>query len=553
MAAIMGSEEERISLLKMIDLIAKAMHPSHLKTPFTFLQRDQLIKSVLYFIGGQVTEPVDPNNKNKKKPNQPTKVTNKLRRWSLDCLSTLIRLEPPISSELESDVLVTIKKFFDLVVDKNVKDNEKENKRLQDIFVKVNQLYTSILFMNTSISQLSRILESICDLAGSNKEHHRHRSVDSILSVLQNYIECKLSDSNLEKGPKETEKKFSQLGKYLGVVIPRCCDPSLSVRKNAMESIQNLLYVDFIIKKEAESFDSLKGIEQPDELLALLDVKDRVDTIIVTEQFKLVHEMSVVLSKVVLKEELSDLILVSLSGLNDVEENCARGVCVYLNAMTKLRGEELKEFLPQLISGIMNALSKIDNEKTIVGTLAAIKNLATHHLSSTIDEILKIAPPHPDYVKKSLQIIAKDAELITPLLKHFTHILNNTTLYTEEKNGVLVCTPKAASTTCAFGEIFELPEMDSVIKKFYAVIFCTFMLRFGTSVANKPPPTENSSKIVVEPIDQTINSFKSFLQCNKEEYCLEKMNEGGWNILKDKERYYDGITTISMCIAKDHP
>ena len=548
-AAISGSEEERVSLLKMIDLIGKAMHPSHLKTPFTFLQRDQLIKNVLHFIGGQVTEAQDP--KNKKKPNVTSKATNKLRILALDCLSTLIRLEPNLPPELESDVLITVKNFFDLLADKKEqKEAEKENKKMNELFVKLNQLYTSFLFMNTSIAQLSRILESFCELAGSKLEHHRHRSVDSILSVLQNYIECKLSDSNLEKGPKETEKKFSQLGKYLGVVIPRCCDPNNSVRKNAMESIQNLLYVDFIIKKEAQSFDSLKGIEQPDELLALLDLKDRVDTIIITEQFKLVHEMSVVLSKIVLKEELTDLILVSLGGLNDVEENCARGVCVYLNAMTKLRGEELKDFLEPLISGIMSALSKIDNEKTIVGTLAAIKNLATHHLTSTIDEILKIAPPHPDYVKKSLQIIAKDSDLITPLLKHFTHLLNNTTLYTEEKGGVLVCSSKAASATSAFGEIFEPPEMDSVIKKYYAVIFCTFMLRFGTSVGNKVP---EGSKNALEPIEQAIQAFKIFLQCNKEEYCIEKMNESGWDILKDKERYYEGITTISMCIAKDHP
>lgn len=262
--------------------------------------------------------------------------------------------------------------------------------------------------------------------------------------------------------------------------------------------------------------------------------------------------MSVVLSKLVLREELTDLILVSIGGLNDVEENCARGVCVYLNAMTKLRGQELRDFLAALVAGILSALSKITNEKTVVGTLAAIKNLAAHHLSQTIDELLKVPNPHPDYLKKSFQLIAKDPDLVTPMLKYFTQYLNNTSLYLEEKQDVRVATPKSSSATSAFGELFELPEMDSISKKFFPVLACTFLLRFGTAVGCKPPVIEGQKP--QEPIEEAITAFKSFLTCNKEEYCLETMKEkNGWELLKDPVRFYEGIVLASGCLAKDHP
>ena len=264
--AVAGPESVRVSLVKMFNLLGKAMHPSHLKKPYILLQRDYIVRSILQFIGGQVSFNDDPKNKGKSVPVS-SNVSNKLRALGLECISTLVRLEPAIPQPLEADVLASVKKFYDLTLEqkkggKEAAKEEKEENHLANVFVRLNDLYTSLIFMNTSLDQTSRILENIADLAGSTKEVHRHRSVESFLSVLQHYIETKLSEANLSKGIREQQKKFANLGKFLGVLIPRCCDPSVTVRQSAMECIQNLLYIDFFTKKEAESPELLKGLQK---------------------------------------------------------------------------------------------------------------------------------------------------------------------------------------------------------------------------------------------------------------------------------------------------
>ena len=121
---------------------------------------------------------------------------------------------------------------------------------------------------------------------------------------------------------------------------------------------------------------------------------------------RITETILLVLCKVISREELAPLILVSLSGLNDPELNAASGVCVYLNAVTKARGDELGDKVPELVAGLMGALANIVSEKTMNGTLHVVKNLAAHHLLALVDEILDtIPPPHPPHVVKSLQVM----------------------------------------------------------------------------------------------------------------------------------------------------
>lgn len=80
----------------------------------------------------------------------------------------------------------------------------------------------------------------------------------------------------------------------------------------------------------------------------------------------------------------------SLPGLSDPELNASAGVCVYLNAVTQQRGSELGAAIPQLVSGFLTALQKIQHQKTLNGTLHALKNLASYHLIPVVDELLKV-------------------------------------------------------------------------------------------------------------------------------------------------------------------
>jgi hypothetical protein len=87
------------------------------------------------------------------------------------------------------------------------------------------------------------------------------------------------------------------------------------------------------ICKETPGVD-VAAIDHPDNLLPMFDMRDKIDTQVLNEQFQLVHDVAQVLCHVVPGDDLADLLISSLPGLSDPEQNASAGVCVYLNAIT---------------------------------------------------------------------------------------------------------------------------------------------------------------------------------------------------------------------------
>ncbi len=56
-------------------------------------------------------------------------------------------------------------------------------------------------------------------------------------------------------------------------------------------------------------------IEHPDSLLPIFDIRDKIDTVVLNEQFQLVHDVAQVLCQVVPSDDLADLLVSSLPGM----------------------------------------------------------------------------------------------------------------------------------------------------------------------------------------------------------------------------------------------
>jgi hypothetical protein len=69
----------------------------------------------------------------------------------------------------------------------------------------------------------------------------------------------------------------------------------------------------------------------PEELALFSEVKKRIVTEELNEQFSLIHEVARILSKIVSPGELPDLLLTCLKGLNDPQLSSTSGTCVVLN------------------------------------------------------------------------------------------------------------------------------------------------------------------------------------------------------------------------------
>lgn len=565
--------ETKLCVVKTIDLIGKALHPSRLTSPYVLPSRDELVDLVLDYIAPVV-------KKSKKEVvidrEAEKSVTHELRAAGLVAIATLALLPPRVSPDVQNSILQRTRHFLDLKVvtgkdgkdkeDKEAKEKglEDQRKALKEIFAKFGVTYAALMFMNTTEEALSNLMRSVEDYTSSADPDHRERSTRLILYLLSKFFEYKGTREGRELPP-EPAKRLSSLGHWVGLMVPRLCDPVLGVRKAAVECIEQLLFVNHVLHLSHDNPGiDVSKIEHPDDLLPIFDIRDKIDTSVLNEQFQLVHDVAQVLCRTIPKDDLPDLILSSLPGLSDPELNASAGVCVYLNAITSQRGAEVGEAIPDLVNGIGAALQKIQHAKTLNGTLHALKNLASHHLSAVVDELLKTPKlPHPEHVVKSFQAIAKDGQLVVQMLAHVCDVMNNSVLYKDTPKARL-SEHRAMSATAALADILGEPAVADVLRAKYAPIVGTLLMRFGTSVNQKYFPVAGAhegkdNKGSNEPqsspaSDLCVLALRSVISLGGEERIEQQLDSNNaWSMLSHTEDYPQGIQFVARGIFMQRP
>lgn len=502
-------------IITTIDLIGKAMHSSHLKKEYVFKQRDDLLKQLLIYMTQTGSD-----------------ITNQIRILGLNACATLINLDPVLSEELESGLLEKIVPFFAI---------SGQDSSTQQIMDNMNTVFGNILLSQPSLICLCRLFRFIEPWICSKDGSQRERACNSVIFLLKKTVELKTKE-----GPERREKSFTDVGHCIAMLIPRCTDPIASIRQTAIEAIQTCLFIDYIVRLPQDSSNA----QLPQELLPFKTFKERITTEELNEQFSAIHEMSRVLSVVTTKEELPELLLSSLKGLNDSQLSSTSGTCVVLNGLIKARGVELLPKVSQIVAGLLSALEGINHDQTMNGTLHALRSLASHHEIPVVNELLKAPVPHSNFVCKALQAIAKDENLVMTLIQHLFEIINNSQLYEErhiidpktKKNSLVAC-HIPMSATCAIGELLQLEELEDVLSENYPLFLGSLLLRIGTAYGM----TEKT------PSDQIATTLRNFISCGKEtmiETVMAKKNS--WDVLGTAE-YHRAITDISGAVCKSHP
>lgn len=107
-----------------------------------------------------------------------------------------------------------------------------------------------------------------------------------------------------------TFKCLTHAGKFLADLVPRCTDPSLAVRQDALGAVQVLLRIQEIYQ----------GNFEPDVMVeAISKLQERTEKQDSKEQFAVVNDLAKVFAKKVAKEELLQFLYPLLEGLLDKE------------------------------------------------------------------------------------------------------------------------------------------------------------------------------------------------------------------------------------------
>lgn len=522
------------NIIRAIDLIAKALHPSHLQEEYTFRRRDDLINLLIQFMSSQ-------SSKND--------ISNDVRILGLNTCSTLVHLKPAISPELESKLISSTMKFYFSPPptpsgSKATKEIiEKHDSDIHQIEQNFHELIGSILFMDTSTLCFGRIFDILSPFLISEKANQRKNVITACISLLKRFIEFKSS----EEGETNYEESFAAIGRCIGLFVPRFTDPEAEIRMGAIECLELVFFIDNMLRTSIGKDEY--NFSPPDELSESPELRGKMEDAEIHEQFVIVHQLSTIVGKLLPSDELSSFLVHCFDGLVDPNPSSSSGTCVMINTILKLRGEELANEVQSLVGGMLKAMEQTKVEKTLNGTLHSLRTLAIHHLLPVVEELLKSPIPHSQFVVKSLQAISKDPNLVTQVIDHLTDIINNSQILEEKPNNDVKKTiyehvPRALSATAALGEIFELEEMEEIVRDNFSQIFCSLLLRFGTSRFSKEK--KNSAS------DLCLTTFSNFVSCLKHESLQEILdNADDIKQIQSNLDYHYVVTKFVRVICKE--
>jgi len=224
-----------------------------------------------------------------------------------------------------------------------------------------------------------------------------------------------------------TEAIFEGIGKLLAPMFPRCCDNTSKTRKNAVNAIGMILYIDYLLSLP-------NGAEPtPSQVLKPLNaIRSKIFTSDQQEQYVACHDLAKVLCEAISSQEIEGLFIELIkTALVDSDVNGQEAVCVITNTLCKGRGSETTQIIPKIINLILGSLKTAKSDTVRKGIYSCVRALAQHHLTSVLQTLLEQPMPHSDGVIESLQAIAGDKKLYEKLTAKLLFNINNGRLHEE--------------------------------------------------------------------------------------------------------------------------
>eukprot|EP01105_Mastigella_eilhardi_P020591 TRINITY_DN4914_c0_g1_i1.p1 TRINITY_DN4914_c0_g1~~TRINITY_DN4914_c0_g1_i1.p1 ORF type:complete len:1654 (-),score=536.16 TRINITY_DN4914_c0_g1_i1:72-5033(-) len=522
----------REAACKCITLIAKSMSASHLQQPFVFKPRDELLKIMLDYLNAKEVE-----------------LNTAVRVGCLEAISALIHLEPKLNDELEKQALGTCTKLYGLAL-------PTEDKYAAELWEQLSGFLAALLYMNLTIEELVHLLQSLEHWCSSSVDTQREHACDSALFVLKKFIQFSTGDGAKQR----VDNSFTNLGSALAMLLPRCTDPVARVRKSAIEAVGMMLYTDYLLKNAKGA----AAVPPPVALRPLNSIRDRIEKPTIEEQYDAIHELARIMCDMVSEFEFPQCLIGLLYTLNDLQTTSTNGVCIILNEVIKARGTELLPTIGNVVEGFIESMEGIKDEQTLEGSLSAFRALAQHHLIPVIQQLLEQPVPHPKNVQQCIQTIAADETLAATFFEHVCNIMNNTRLHEEKsdrKRVIYIPLPLPMAATSTLGEALEATGVAALANKHYAQLYCTLLLRLGTSVNAEPKPipqkatkdSKTPKTVTVAPVQQIVDALKAFLTLEMNAPLCESLAENNnWSKLENASTYFDAIVELAKATCEAH-
>ncbi|XP_069771217.1 maestro heat-like repeat-containing protein family member 1 isoform X2 [Narcine bancroftii] len=529
----------KLSLMKTLTLIARAIHANKKTHPYIFTQKGELLLFLQDWIRAEPTD----------------ELRTPIRLHAITTCTHLLKLELPLGPvEIFELIKVSINGVFGLpplATDQDKDESAVELKEREVLYMEtlsaLQDLLKQILIQDLCPDGLAMVFKHLEGWITSPKAANRERSVVTASKVLAFY---------LEKLNVRTMVTFHNLGLLIGRLVPRCTDPVESVRRAALDSLLTLL----CIQQRYAGFAHDHRDESVDQLRTLYHILDRTDS---QSLYRACSDIGQVIAKCLPQGQLHPLLLLLFEGLLDPHPNCSSAASVVINTLVRIRGSSLSEQVPKLLSLLHTQLVSITQEKVKGSVLQTISLLASQNLESVISYLLAQPLPFDRPTGEMWRALAVDTGLARNVLELLIDRLDKLLPYEEHRESLLrkavvrQATMQPLAITCAVTELLSSPASSLTVTLLHPLLFSSLLLRVGCTLGVRPPRdphTRGSSPSrqhrTLDVCGCSVDALRTMLvQSGNEELLRMMRDEGGWELMQSPDNHHQGVAVLARAVA----
>jgi len=383
----------RLSAMKAIDIMGKALNAAQTQNKFIIDTRDELLDVIANEIS---TIP---------QPGRSSESSVLLRLTGVQAATRLVLLEPTVSLDQTTMLLEIVAAFYD------IEDST------GSLMSGVCNLHAALLQKSCNVALLQSILDSLRSRMSSVEQMHRTRAVSTVPFLLRRLLESAASDT---AGVGDLEGSFKNVGSWAGILIPRLVDPVQKVRTAAAEAMGLLFHADTTLRSR-HTGDTISLNEDGGRIKTILEALPEDDDEAKVASMKAAVD---VVSEFVHVDSLGGYLEQLITGLSDWDVDGARCCGLALSAVLGSRRVDLKETIEVTLTGSLDALESLEREDIIGEVLGGLAWAASGYLEETTKHLLKESLPLRPVSELLLQqVLCQGNDVVKSVMNKFMDVI----------------------------------------------------------------------------------------------------------------------------------
>ncbi|XP_051900921.1 maestro heat-like repeat-containing protein family member 1 [Pristis pectinata] len=523
----------RLSLIKAVTLIAKAVLANGHRHSFSFTRKGELLANMQNLI----------------KAESRTQLRTPVRQLAMTACASLIKLGPSLNKAYVTEL---IKTCLDSVVGlqpppgKGEGAEEKEREGLyEETLASLQGLLSEILLHDLSPDGLQAVFKHVEGWVISTKDHERERAMG---------ITYKLTALYLEKMGAHGEMEFGHLGAMVGRLAPRCTDPVPGIRELAVASICALFDIHLQHRGLAQ--------DQPDEMVEHLRIlSSRLDCSDGQQLLQLCSHLARVISRHLPHDQVAPLLFALFEGLEDHFFGCSSTASAVMNTAILSCGSALQGRVAEILRALYVRLQWITGDRVRLSVIHFISVLASQNTAEVVYCLLLSPLPWDRNTTEIWRSLGGQTPLATSAMELLLEALVKQPSPQGERPGSpapLCSALDPLAVICALKEMLSNPESAGAAAGLYPRLFGALLLQLGAEPSPAPIPGPKEWKLTRRPRQPPLDARSQAAEALRVALgaggtpgvAVSLQASGGWDELRDPERHHQGAAALGRAMAE---